>query len=196
VPVVGLTLRYDRLDTFWFCLLHELAHIGRHMNGKSTDPFVDDLSLREVKGVHRDVKEIEADEWAENGLIPADDWNTSKVKDDPSPLAVVELAQRLSIHPAIIAGRIQHETRNYRFSSALEPSGSNYSREPTDGVRAAKYPTILGAAYVPPTELLLTAYAIGNTNPKPHATARNGKCAFSILGLLRLNYPLAEPASA
>ena len=30
-PVIGLTLRYDRLDNFWFCLLHELAHIGRHL---------------------------------------------------------------------------------------------------------------------------------------------------------------------
>jgi HTH-type transcriptional regulator / antitoxin HigA len=29
-PVIGLTLRYDRHDNFWFCLLHELAHIGRH----------------------------------------------------------------------------------------------------------------------------------------------------------------------
>jgi HTH-type transcriptional regulator / antitoxin HigA len=28
-PVVGLRLRYDRLDNFWFCLPHELAHIGR-----------------------------------------------------------------------------------------------------------------------------------------------------------------------
>ena len=34
-PVIGMTLRYDRLDNFWFCLLHELAHIGRHMGGKA-----------------------------------------------------------------------------------------------------------------------------------------------------------------
>ena len=34
-PVIGLTLRYDRIDNFWFCLLHELAHVGRHMdNGR------------------------------------------------------------------------------------------------------------------------------------------------------------------
>src|SRR4030042_1351312 len=26
-PVVALTLRYDRLDNFWFTLSHELAHI-------------------------------------------------------------------------------------------------------------------------------------------------------------------------
>jgi hypothetical protein len=30
-PVIGLTLRYDRLNNFWFCSLHELAHIGRRM---------------------------------------------------------------------------------------------------------------------------------------------------------------------
>ena len=48
-PVIGLTLRYDRLDNFWFCLLHELAHIGRHMSGTSNEAFVDDLSLRDVQ---------------------------------------------------------------------------------------------------------------------------------------------------
>ena len=31
-PVVGLTLRYDRLDYFWFTLLHELAHVARHLD--------------------------------------------------------------------------------------------------------------------------------------------------------------------
>lgn len=116
-PVIGLTLRYDRLDNFWFCLLHELAHIGRHMTGESTDPFVDDLSLRDIKGADRDSKEMEADEWAENALIPQDVWMTSRVKEDPTPLAVVELAQSLSIHPAIVAGRVRHETGNYRLLS-------------------------------------------------------------------------------
>ena len=27
-PVIGLTLRYDRLDNFWFTLMHELAHLA------------------------------------------------------------------------------------------------------------------------------------------------------------------------
>jgi len=55
-PVIGLTLRYDRLDHFWFCLLHELAHIGRHMDGKRDEAFSDDLSLRDVEGVRWDPK--------------------------------------------------------------------------------------------------------------------------------------------
>jgi HTH-type transcriptional regulator/antitoxin HigA len=123
-PVIGLTLRYDRLDNFWFCLLHELAHIGRHMNGTRGEGFVDDLSLRKVKGMRRDPREDEADEWAENGLIPEDIWNTSRVKNDPTPLAVIELAQSLSIHPAIIAGRIRHETQNYRLLSHFVGTGT------------------------------------------------------------------------
>lgn len=122
-PVIGLTLRYDRLDNFWFCLLHELAHIGRHMDGTRDEAFIDDLSLRDVEGVRRDPKEDEADEWAEQALIPEDVWQTSRVRDHPSPLAVVELAQRLSIHPAIVAGRVRHETRNFRLLSHFVGTG-------------------------------------------------------------------------
>jgi HTH-type transcriptional regulator/antitoxin HigA len=122
-PVIGLTLRYDRLDNFWFCLLHELAHIGRHMDGARHEAFIDDLSLRDVEGLRRDPKEDEADEWAENGLIPDTVWQTSRVKDNASPLAVMELAQRLEIHPAIIAGRIRHESRNFRLLSHFVGTG-------------------------------------------------------------------------
>ena len=43
-PVVAVTLRYDRIDHFWFCLFHELAHVAMHLNGDA-QPFFDDLSL-------------------------------------------------------------------------------------------------------------------------------------------------------
>jgi HTH-type transcriptional regulator / antitoxin HigA len=106
-PVVGLTVRYDRIDNFWFCLLHELAHVGRHLGGTGCEEFTDDLSLRDVEGLRRDPKEDEADDWAQNGLVPDAVWQTSRVRDNPSPLAVMELAQRLEIHPADIAGRVR-----------------------------------------------------------------------------------------
>lgn len=53
-PVIGLTLRYDRVDNFWFCLLHELAHVGRHMDNDDDASFVDDLTLRDMEGARRD----------------------------------------------------------------------------------------------------------------------------------------------
>jgi HTH-type transcriptional regulator / antitoxin HigA len=123
-PVIGLTLRYDRLDNFWFCLLHELAHIGRHFGKTRAEAFVDDLSLREVKGVKRDQKEDDADEWAEEGLIPREAWEASRVRFDPSPLGVVALAQSLGIHPAIVAGRVRHETKNFRLLSHFVGTGA------------------------------------------------------------------------
>jgi HTH-type transcriptional regulator/antitoxin HigA len=82
------------------------------------------LSLRNVKGTPSDPKEDEADEWAENGLIPSDVWSTSSVKDNPSSLAVMELAQRLGIHPAIVAGRVRHATGNYRLLSHFVGTGA------------------------------------------------------------------------
>jgi len=144
-PVIGLTLRYDRLDNFWFCLLHELAHIGRHFGKTRREAFVDDLSLRDVKGVKRDTRETEADEWAEEGLIPSKVWNTSRARVDPSPLTVATLAQSLGIHPAIVAGRIRHEAHNFRLLSHFVGTGEvrrqlferEYIRRPRTAARCA-----------------------------------------------------------
>ena len=123
-PVIGLTLRYDRLDNFWFCLLHELAHIGRHFDDRIGNVFIDDLTLRDVKGWDRTPRENEADEWADNALIPKEVWDTSRVRIDPSPLAVMALAQSLGVHPAIVAGRIRHETGNFRLLSHFVGTGA------------------------------------------------------------------------
>jgi HTH-type transcriptional regulator/antitoxin HigA len=45
------------------------------------------------------------------------------VKDNPTPQAVMELAEQLEIHPAIVAGRIRHETKNFRLLSHFVGTG-------------------------------------------------------------------------
>ena len=122
-PVIGLTLRYDRIDNFWFCLLHELAHVGRHMDHGRGSAFVDDLTLRTVDGPREDPRELQADEWAEEALIPRALWNTSAVREHPTPMAVMHLATALQVHPAIVAGRIRYERRNYRLLSQFVGTG-------------------------------------------------------------------------
>ena len=117
-PVVALTLRYDRIDNFWFCLLHELAHIGRHLESGKDTVFVDDLNLQAV-----DVKESEADEWALDAAIPREMWESSSVRERPTPMAVVQLANKLHIHPAIVAGRVRFERRNFRMLSHFVGNG-------------------------------------------------------------------------
>ena len=122
-PVIGLTLRYDRVDNFWFCLLHELAHVGRHFDNDPDGYFFDDLKLQEQERWSHDSREAEADSWAEEALIPQGIWETSPVRSAPSAIGVINLAQVLQVHPAIVAGRVRYERRNYRLLSQFVGSG-------------------------------------------------------------------------
>ena len=122
-PVIGLTLRYDRIDNFWFCLLHELAHVGRHMDNDRGEAFVDDFTLRKLEGRREDPKEMQADEWAEEALIPRSVWEASAVRDRPTTMAVMNLANALQVHPAIVAGRVRYERKNYRLLSQFVGTG-------------------------------------------------------------------------
>ena len=115
-PVIGLTLRYDRIDSFWFCLLHELAHVSRHLS-PSARLIVDDLDLQEREADTEDVFEKEADEMARDGLIPKKVWDRKPMADKVTAAKVCTLAAELRIHPAIIAGRIRYEQNNYRLLS-------------------------------------------------------------------------------
>ena len=122
-PVIGLTLRYDRIDNFWFTLLHELAHVGLHFDGSDHISFIDDLTLRASDNKGVDLKETQADQWAEEALIPSELWEDSEARHNPSPMNVIALAQELNIHPAIIAGRVRYEQNNYRLLSQFVGSG-------------------------------------------------------------------------
>ena len=110
-PVIGLTLRYDRIDNFWWVLMHELAHVAGHLKDENST-FIDDLRLESS-----DAKEEEADKIAGEVLIPKDAWENSEANERPTPLTVTALAQELGIHPAIVAGRARHKQRNYRLLS-------------------------------------------------------------------------------
>ena len=85
--------------------------------------FVDDLTLRAVVGGREDPREEQADEWAEAALIPRAIWDTSAVRDRPTPMAVMNLATAMQVHPAIVAGRIRYEQRNYRLLSQFVGTG-------------------------------------------------------------------------
>ncbi len=113
-PIIGITVRYDRLDNFWFTLLHELAHIALHFD-LDEKQFVDDLDV-EAKD---DPKEQEADELAGEMLIPMQAWNKSAAISYRSPAAAAQLARQLGIHPAIVAGRMRHHWKAFRLLNKI-----------------------------------------------------------------------------
>lgn len=103
-PVIGLTLRYDRFDNFWFMLFHELGHVFLHlMTGHGYDFFDDE-------GASTDDKlEREADKFALDNLIAPIDWEKCTSRFELSSRAVRRDATRLDVGPSIVAGRIRKE---------------------------------------------------------------------------------------
>ncbi len=121
-PVVGLTLRYDRIDNFWFTLMHELAHVGLHLDEDEVG-FVDDHSLRGVGSANDQSQEAQADLLAQDALLPQELWDESGILLNATPMAVLDLAWNAEVHPAIVAGRIRHQLSNYRLLSQFVGTG-------------------------------------------------------------------------
>lgn len=113
-PVIGLTLRFDRVDNFWFTLLHELAHVAKHLSNPG-DAFLDRLEDRDTT----DALEIEANRIARDALIPRAAWRRSEVVSAPSRERILQFADEQMIHPAIVAGRVRRESGNFRVFSDL-----------------------------------------------------------------------------
>ncbi len=113
-PVLAMTARHDRLDNFWFTLFHEIGHIALHLGDASTEIFVD--SEEEAGG---DEAEAEANAFAKDGLIPRNVWLRSDAYRLGSEASVIALAKQLGIHPAIVAGRIRYERRDFRIFNDL-----------------------------------------------------------------------------
>jgi HTH-type transcriptional regulator/antitoxin HigA len=121
--VIALTLRFDRIDHFWFTLLHELAHLLLHTRAIASSAatiietvrFFDDL---DAPG-GTDPIEVEADDFAREALVPRAQWDQSAVAFTPSTESVALLARDLQIHPAIVAGRARHEFHDFRMLKNL-----------------------------------------------------------------------------
>jgi HTH-type transcriptional regulator / antitoxin HigA len=109
-PIVGLTLRHDRLDNFWFTLMHEVVHIWKHVG--NDDAFLDDLDVGS-----EDKREAEANRLAREAFIPRVIWRRSDAFISPSRESIERLAKELRIHPAIIAGRLRKESGNFGLFS-------------------------------------------------------------------------------
>lgn len=121
VPVIGLTLRHDRIDYFWFTLLHECVHVSHHLNSKD-DAFVDRVESMGAGATM--VAEKEANRIARDSFIPRGIWKRSRAFLAPSTEHIRELADELHIHPAIVVGRLQFETGRYESFREFLGQGS------------------------------------------------------------------------
>ena len=99
-PVILLSLRYDRIDNFYFTLLHEIGHILLHNTEKT---FVDVDIYRKTD----DVIEKEANEFATERLGLKNISSEFKYS-EPTPSTLSRRSSELEIHPALLIGHLQH----------------------------------------------------------------------------------------
>ena len=116
-PVIGLSLRHDRLDNFWFTLMHEMAHVALHYDN-DIELFYDE-QLQDKDGIEIDAKERAADALAEEAVLPESIWAVSNAKITPTAMATQSLANELGVHVAVIAGLVRYKHQNFYYLNKI-----------------------------------------------------------------------------
>lgn len=106
-PVIGVSLRLNRIDSFWFTLMHELSHI-EHGDAISLD--VELTGKKRFPSEAKDPIERRADADASAFLVSPEDLDSFVRRIGPlySKQKIVGFAHRIKIHPGIIVGQLQH----------------------------------------------------------------------------------------
>lgn len=112
--LVQLSLRYKTNDQMWFTFFHEAGHILLH--GKRS-VFLEEVSgasksiagSAEPRGKRLKEEEREANEFAQDLLIPPGDYQDFIDAGDFSAGAISTFAADIGIHPGIVLGRLQRD---------------------------------------------------------------------------------------
>lgn len=118
-PVVALSIRYDRIDSFWHSLCHEIGHIYNE------DDVAIDTNLIGGDGEPTNEKpkmELKADEFAAQFSIPKIELDNFITRTRPyyARKTISDFARRLGVHPGIVVGQLQHRKEiNYSHSREM-----------------------------------------------------------------------------
>lgn len=101
---IGMSLRYDRIDSFWFTLMHEVAHLFLGHECPPVDTIDNKAALSE--GI-----EAEADLQARQWLVDHQALQLFVQRNTPyfSKVRVQQFAASQQLHPGIIVGQLHHE---------------------------------------------------------------------------------------
>lgn len=116
-PVIGMSLRFDRIDNFWFVLRHELEHLleGHGQGGIVVDADLDgpqtgqDSALREEERI--------ANRAAAEFCVPQEKLQSFIARKDPfyTERDIIGFARTINVHPGLVAGQLQRHTQRYEL---------------------------------------------------------------------------------
>jgi HTH-type transcriptional regulator / antitoxin HigA len=110
-PAIALSLRYDRVDSFWHTLMHELGHVSNLDGLGSAEGALDVDLIGERAASAADLPEPErkANLFAADFLIHRDDLEDFIARTKPlySKNRIRGFAGRIHVHPGIVVGQLQ-----------------------------------------------------------------------------------------
>lgn len=117
-PVIGLSLKSDYIDRFWFNLFHEIEHV---LNGDGKDGIIVDEF--DDESCQLDDVEKRANEAAANRCVPAAAMKDFMARHSPvfSEKAFIGFSKIMKRHPGIVAGQIQKRTNRYDLFKKHQP---------------------------------------------------------------------------
>lgn len=117
-PCIYLSLRYKTDDHLWFSFFHEAMHVRQNTRKRL---FVD-----EPRQAVNDPKEIEANGYAAEILIPSSRYRSFVTTARFDALSVRAFAKELKVTPGVVVGRLQHD-QHVPWASALNQLKQHYT---------------------------------------------------------------------
>ncbi len=115
-PVIGLTLKGDQIDKFWFDLWHELSHV---LNGHGKDALI----IEDFDQSNPDENEQIANKEAADRCVPSAKMRDFVLRHNPmfSEKNLLGFSRIVKRHPGIVAGQIQRMTNRWDLFKKHQP---------------------------------------------------------------------------
>jgi HTH-type transcriptional regulator/antitoxin HigA len=110
-PVIGMSLRFDRIDNFWFVLRHECAHV---LHGHGQAAAIVDADLDQPASNVSEEERIANAEGSEF-CVPQAQIRSFYLRKNPlfSERDVLAFAKRMDVHPGLVVGQLQRLIDRY-----------------------------------------------------------------------------------
>ena len=103
-PVIGMSLRHDRIDNFWFVLRHEIDHV---LNGDGKEAAIVDNDLDDPMDVTE--QERRANAVAADFCVPKVEMDDFMIRKGPlyTDENIRQFARSIGLHSGLVAGQLR-----------------------------------------------------------------------------------------
>jgi HTH-type transcriptional regulator/antitoxin HigA len=111
-PVIGMSLRFDRIDNFWFVLRHECSHV---LHGHGQDEAILDAEMDRAPVGAVSNEETIANSDASEFCVPQSKMQSFYLRKNPffAERDVLAFAKIMKVHPGLVVGQLQRIVGRY-----------------------------------------------------------------------------------